>query len=1345
MIRILIITIAIASILYAGGEVPPQLDPYNPQYEPGVVLVKFKDDVALNHDALAKATNPVFGISSVDMLNLEFDLTETRKVFKQVEQRSLPKMVQMPQGYIEAPNLHNTYKLTFDGNASVETIVQAYSENPNIEFAEPDYLVGVMDIYPNDPLLSEQWHLDAVNAPQAWEITAGDSTQVIGILDTGVDYDHPDLTNKIWTNTGEIPDNGLDDDGNGFVDDIHGWDFVNDDNNPDDDNSHGTHVAGIAAAESNNGVGISGIAWNSKIMSIKVFQSSGYGSSSDVASAIEYASDNGAQILNFSGGGYSESMVVKIAIANAYAGSGSGQGSILIAAAGNSYFKIDKPFPPFPYYAPMFPGCYGFVVGVEATDQSGQNAPFSNFDPTGPILTDAWGFWNEFGHNYEIKAPGVGIYSTFPNGGYHSLSGTSMATPIVSGAVALLKNIDPSQSNETIIAKLIQSSNNGMLDILSLLECELVPDLYFEEFTISDTLISGDNDGIADSGERIELFLTVKNAGGATDSVWTKIRFGGFEDTTTASIIDSTSYIGSLSEYSHSTGQSDPFVIQISPNLVNDRHIIFEYEIGSRLNTIKTGTITIVVQNGIEISGTIAKLELNSDAYYLVSEPAVIDSLIIHPGVTVRFSSGMFFMITDFISAVGSPDSMITFKGANDAGVRGIIMGEVATSNFEYCIFEDGSGSYTDPPYLVNPQRIHNSIFRYNHYKRPFDLVAGMDVQKNIITDNWYSGYGEHNLIMAWGIPDNFRHNIVANNIDVDNTGSAIKFYGNSDLSYMRDNVFIGNEKFSVGTTNWNGWPMGIYNIPEQYWGASDEDFIRSQILDFYEYSDRPALEPDSILVVPPVLAHGVVTDILIDSISINKYDNPYNGAGGIGNISVQNLEFKVVFNRPMNVSEIPLVTFGVTEPYTQQVVIDSAWWSLDSTIWTAYKSVGLETGDGLQTVRVANALDDEYFSIPIEQTRFEFIIQAAGALSVAFYATPGIGKVDLEWPPASTDDALGYNMYRAMRLTDSTWTAFEMINNMLITDSTHIDFSVVPDSTYRYHYTVLGTDFAESDPSKNINTTPFSAANGDANGDLSVNVLDIISMVSYVLEGDPTPFLFDAADLNGDDQVNVLDIIGVINVILGGTPKTSQASLAEAGVSLDEGELWVSSQASIAGMQFTFTNASVDIRLSSSYPVEIGSRTEDGELTVVLYSLKGEVVPTGAHEVLTISNVEDLQLESMLLSNGQGQEIPSRQGSPEEVILPEEYVLKQNYPNPFNATTTIEYAVPKMTDIKMTIYNIRGQEVFSRTQESVSPGWYSFTWTGNDVRGETMASGLYLYRFEAPDFAETHKMLLLK
>ena len=249
-------------------------------------------------------------------------------------------------------------------------------------------------LIPNDPLYNSQWGIPACNIDDVWNTTTGDSTSIIAILDTGVDDEHPDLKKNIWNNKNEMPGNGMDDDGNGKIDDTWGWDFINNDNAPKDDNSHGTHVAGIAAAVGNNGIGISGVNWNAKIMPIKVFQSSGRGDAANIAQGVTYAVNNGATILNMSFGSYAESLTLKNALANAYATTG------LVAAAGNDGLCIGPGLcPDRRIGARMFPGAYSFVLGVEANLNSSR-AGFSNFDQDGPVFSNYPDL-----ENYELKAP----------------------------------------------------------------------------------------------------------------------------------------------------------------------------------------------------------------------------------------------------------------------------------------------------------------------------------------------------------------------------------------------------------------------------------------------------------------------------------------------------------------------------------------------------------------------------------------------------------------------------------------------------------------------------------------------------------------------------------------------------------------------------------------------------------------------------------------------------------------------------------------------------------------------------------------------------------------------------
>ncbi|MCH5377184.1 MAG: S8 family serine peptidase, partial [Planctomycetes bacterium] len=306
------------------------------------------------------------------------------------------------------------------------------AKNGLVEYVETNEPLSIVGSLPNDTNLSALWGLNntgqtggAPNAdidmPDAWERATGSSAVVVAVIDTGIDYTHPDLAENIWTNPDEVPNNGIDDDGNGFVDDVHGYDFFNHDADPRDDHFHGTHCAGTIGAVGNNATGVAGVNWSVGLMALKFLGANGSGNTDDAIAAVQYAINNGADVLSNSWGGSGYTQALQDAIRAARAA-----GLTVVAAAGNN--GTDNL---------VYPAAYDGVIAVSATDHNDAKASFSSY-----------------GTFVDVAAPGVNIYSTDLGGGYRYASGTSMACPHVAGAAALLKSVDDSLTPTQIEALL---------------------------------------------------------------------------------------------------------------------------------------------------------------------------------------------------------------------------------------------------------------------------------------------------------------------------------------------------------------------------------------------------------------------------------------------------------------------------------------------------------------------------------------------------------------------------------------------------------------------------------------------------------------------------------------------------------------------------------------------------------------------------------------------------------------------------------------------------------------------------------------------------------------------------
>lgn len=327
--------------------------------------------------------------------------------------------------------LNATTVLTFESTGLVDELIAELKKDPNVELVEK-IPADKKHLVPNDPSYNSQWHLAKINAATAWDYFSTGATAVVAVVDDAVERTHPDLNPNIWVNSKEIIANGLDDDGNGYVDDINGWDLVDNDNNPDPptaDYNHGTHVAGIVSAASNNGIGIASMGYSCKLMCLKASGSNPQSISAGYAGII-YAANNGANVINCSWGSSIFSATNQDVINYAL-----GKGAIVVASAGNNNNTAFN-----------YPGAYTGVVSVASTDINDVRSGFSTY-----------GEW------VKISAPGSAILSTIPFGGYGVLSGTSMASPLVAGLVGLMKSLNPGMPNNDLLNCLYNTCNSILI------------------------------------------------------------------------------------------------------------------------------------------------------------------------------------------------------------------------------------------------------------------------------------------------------------------------------------------------------------------------------------------------------------------------------------------------------------------------------------------------------------------------------------------------------------------------------------------------------------------------------------------------------------------------------------------------------------------------------------------------------------------------------------------------------------------------------------------------------------------------------------------------------------------
>ena len=562
-------------------------------------------------------------------------------------------------------DLDRWYKVSVSADADIEAMVAAFEAVAEVEYAEPNYEWGLTDEIPTvieglpdgttDPDYDTQWYHTNAKIPNAWNYLntngvypGGNRDVVVAVIDTGVDYTHEELAANMWVNPDEIPGNDIDDDGNGFVDDVHGCSVVSDGRShagdPVDFHGHGTHVAGIIAAQGFNDEGGVGVAFNTQIMAIRAAQYSGTLTMQDISEGILYAVDNGAEVINMSFGGYSYSQIVADALEVAL------NQCVLVAAAGNDGADV-----------PCYPARFPYVIGVAASTTQDKIAWFSNPG--------------------DVMAPGVSIYSTLPGDSYAAWSGTSMAAPVVSGVAALMRSYFWQRdiySSRFIMGSIVASSikkdittggsSSSVVDAYRALTEPPTPGVsLYENWLFDDAAIDvgNDGDGRVDSGETLHLAVELFNRSGSAENVTAVLTAqaqGAVMPDPYVTITTDTINFGDIGPFAMAdngliwdtegviTGVDTPFVFTVSPDCPNDHVIPFvlttTFEDGwSENHSVYTrvSRFNYIVQRGRNIPNVISEdTELTSDEYWIVGGPVLIEegaTLTIREGTQVQWGA----------------------------------------------------------------------------------------------------------------------------------------------------------------------------------------------------------------------------------------------------------------------------------------------------------------------------------------------------------------------------------------------------------------------------------------------------------------------------------------------------------------------------------------------------------------------------------------------------------------------------------------------------------------------------------------------------------------------------------
>lgn len=808
----------------------------------------------------------------------------------------------------------------------------------NVVLAEYDYMYAAADttLIDSDTVAEavqgnascqDQWYLRSGNLQKSWDLlrtrgiaAGGDSSVVVAVIDTGVDYTHEDLKDNIWVNTKEIPGNGIDDDGNGCIDDVYGVDLETGRDSGMDDNGHGTHVAGIIAA-ANNHIGVVGLAYNVKLMPIKAGMASGFFNQSQIAKGILYAYNNGADVINMSFGGSASTIAVQDALETAYTR------CVLVAAAGNDAMPNEDR----PITAPTYPAALSYVMGVMSVDMWGVESGFTNYDVAAYSSVE-----------YEVYAPGSQILSTIPGNRYATWSGTSMAAPYVSAMAALLRSAYPDTNTyptKFIYGQIAATGGRSaiccdpkehglhnlpkIVDIYNALTQLPKPEVSAADFLVFDDKSFGDQnngDGVIDAGETVALAFTLRNRWGAAKDVTLSLDArsqAGIDCPYIQFLTNNVNYgnVGTYASIDYGKTKEGTFVtgvdadksllVKIADDCPNDYIIALNITVTAKNDLDADDTkvysseakTTINVRRGTLLPSIITEdMTLTKDHYYILPNATLIQegvTVTVEPGTQLQFwTDDPHDAYADTAITYLKVDGTLLCNGSEDEHIR--MFPSELMSQYRVELYESDRGTirlyYTDVvnPYLRSEDRNYGITYAEN-CEFSQNYRAGT-IYKRFLSSGTVMTIGDTGYIYAGTLKDCAFYKLGGEGIHgafsvaapcdgcifVDSAVELNERYEYTDCVFYGNNNYLNENSGGVSSyihsPTLSVSPYDVYKDPDTgstylfFWGYNCPDWKKEQIASYFggkaaEYSHPYSQDFHGFAVE---IADTTVTDITL-------------------------------------------------------------------------------------------------------------------------------------------------------------------------------------------------------------------------------------------------------------------------------------------------------------------------------------------------------------------------------------------------------------------------------------------------------------------------------------------------